>query len=458
MARDWDKLAGERGEDIPAGRLDRMWRMGKLGASVGVKTALRRAGGLFSRASAEERAVGDRAFVQRQAQDVTQVLGKMKGAAMKLGQLLSTDPDMVPPEFAEALVSLQKEAPPMTWRTVKKQVEDNFDRPIDAVYSWFDPDSVGSASIGQVHRARLHDGRDVAVKIQYPGVTHSLDSDLKNVKAAMTFGKVIVESKRMDEYFEEIRRALVDECDYRIEAQNLHDYSALLSERPNVRVPTPYPEWTTREVLTMEFVEGQKLDEALAAMDEGPAKTELCRRFVDTYSWMLHDRYQLHCDPHPGNFILDTEGNLTFLDFGAVKSTEVTFTDGILDILDACWQRDDKRAADIYRELGFGREGKALFDPKVLREYHEIVLEPLIHDVDFAFADWDMNRRLNAFVMKNPVFLKWHPPAEGLMIFRVMGGIKGLMVKVGAEFNVHRMAVDTAERAGRLTGRPKDWT
>ena len=442
MARDWEKLAGERGEDIPAGRLDRMWRMGKLGASVGVKTALRKAGGLFSRQSAEAQADSDREFVISQAQDVTRVLGKMKGAAMKLGQLLSTDPDMVPPEFAEALVALQKEAPPMTWKTVQKQIEANFDRPIEAVFSWFDPEPVGSASIGQVHRARLSDGREVAVKIQYPGVTDSLDSDLKNVKAAMTLGKVIVESRRMDDYFEEIRRALVDECDYRIEAQNLADYAALLSERPGVRVPAPHPEWTTREVLTMEFVEGQKLDEALAAMDEGEARTELCRRFVGTYSWMLHDRYQLHCDPHPANFLLDGDGNLVFLDFGAVKNTDARFTDGILD---------------IYKALGFGKEGKDLFDPVVLRQYHEIVLAPLIVDREFEFAEWDMNRRLNEFVMANPIFLRWHPPAEGLMIFRVMGGIKGLMVKVGARFNVHRMAVETARRAGRLTAPPVDW-
>jgi len=150
------------------------------------------------------------------------------------------------------------------------------------------------------------------------------------------------------------------------------------------------------------------------------------------------------------------DGELVFLDFGCVKDCDVRFTDGILDILDACWQNDDDRAAALYRELGFGGSDPdpGLFDPKVLRKYHEIALAPLITPGVFDFKAWQMRRDLQEFVFKHPVFFKWVPPASGLMTMRVMGGIKGLFHKIGAHVDVYTMAIDTARRAGRLTARP----
>lgn len=452
MAKDWEKLAGEKGVEIPSGRLDRMWRVGKLGMGVGVKTALRKAGNLI-RPESEKRRAADRDFLATQARDVTRVLGQMKGGAMKIGQLLSSDPDLLPPEFLEELTSLQKEAPPMTWRQVQGQIERAFDQSVESVFAWFDPEPIGSASIGQVHRARLHSGEDVAVKIQYPGVRDSLDADMRNLRTVMTIGRVVAEGKRLDAWADEIKDAILQESDYTQEAANLATYSEFLNEREGVRVPRPYPEWSRTEVLTMEYIEGTKLDEALMAMPDGPEKVELCERFIATYSWMLHDRYQLHCDPHPGNFLLDENGDLVFLDFGCVKDIDVRFADGILDMLDACWTGDDRRASSLYVELGFGGSDadEALFEPTLLRSYHEIVLAPLITDVDFDFEAWEMRKGVQSFMMRHPVLLKWVPPAEGLMVFRVMGGIKGLMTRVGGRINVHRLAVETARRAGRLT-------
>lgn len=452
MARDWEKLAGERGVDIPSGRMDRLWRVGKLGVGVGVKTAFRKASNML-RTDDHNRAEQDREFYLKQARDISRVLGQMKGAAMKVGQLLSSDPDMLPPEFMEELTVLQKDSPPMTWLQVQDQVERAFDRPIDAVFSYFNPEPVGSASIGQVHRARLATGEEVAVKIQYPGVRDSLDADMKNLESLLTIGRVVADAQRLRSYAAEIKQSILEESDYTQEAANLARFVDVLGEREGVRVPRPFPEWTRTEVLTMEYIEGRKLDEALLDLPHGAEHESLCTRFVGTYSWMLHDRYQLHCDPHPGNFIVDEHGNLVFLDFGSVKDTDVTFTDGILDILDACWQGEDERACDIYHRLGFGgtNADRDLFKPDILRQYHEIVLAPLIRDEVFDFAGWEMRKALQSFAMKHPVFFKWVPPAEGLMPFRVMGGIKGLLTKVGARINVHRMTVDTARRAGRLT-------
>ena len=450
MARDWEKLAGETGEDVPSGRLDRMFRVGRLGVSVGASAVFRKVGGVFRKREPED----ERDFLVAQAHKVTQTLGRMKGAAMKLGQILSTDPDMLPPEFVEALTSLQHQAPPMTWRTVREQLEAAFDVPVESVFSFFDPEPIGAASIGQVHRGRLTTGEDVAVKIQYPGIAGTLEADMRNVGSLMAFGRVVADRERLQAYLHEIRSAVLEESNYEAEAENLARFRTMLAEVEGVRVPRPFFEWTRRTVLTMEYIAGTKLDEALQELPaDEPRRASLLRRFVGTYSWMLHDRYKLHADPHPGNFIVDEHDNLVFLDFGCVKDCEPRFADGILDILDACWSRDDQRAARLYQTLGFGRKGStaALFDPGLLREYHEIALEPLITPGPFDFASWDMARRLNRFVLRHPVFLRWVPPAEALMVFRVMGGIKGLCTKVGARLDVHAMALECAQRNGRLT-------
>ncbi|MCB9728627.1 MAG: AarF/ABC1/UbiB kinase family protein [Deltaproteobacteria bacterium] len=457
MARDWDKLAGESGRDVPEGRLGRLVRMGRLGVSVSASTMARKVGAVLLPGDSEARQAGDGRFRTRQAEKVLKVLGQMKGATMKVGQILSADPDLLPPEFIETLTQLQHQAPPMTWRTVKAQVERAFDRSIEDVFRWFDHEPLGAASIGQVHRGTLRSGEDVAVKVQYPGVASSLESDLSNLGSLLQFGRVLVDRRRLDDYLGEVRSAILAEADYEAEGRNLAHFAEVLAERDGVRAPRPFLEWTRPTVLTMEYVAGDKLDEALESMEDQEQRAQLLLRFIGTYVWMFHERFELHADPHPGNFILDAAGDLVILDFGCVKQCDPGFADGVLDIMDACWQRDDARASRLYRELGFGRNDPdpRIFDPALLRAYHEIALAPFLHDEAFDFATWDLRRKMQAFVMEHPAFLKLVPPAEGLLVFRVMSGIKGLLAKSRAHINVHRMAVETAARRGRLTGPPR---
>ncbi len=445
---DWEKLAGEKGEAPPSGRFDRLFRVGKLGMSVGASSALQKAKGLFTRTD-------DEAFSRDQAAKIVKVLGEMKGGAMKVGQILSSDPDLLPPEMLAQLSQLQSAAPPMPYRMIKEVLEEAFGRPLEYVFASFDPEPIGSASIGQVHRARLEDGRDVAVKIQYPGIGSTLRSDLKNLGSVLTMSRVVIEKHKTDAYLAEIERAILAESDYAAEAENLLHFNEVLAQRPGVRAPRPLLEWTRQNVLTMELVRGQKLDVWLetAPIED---KTAMLARFVDTYAWLFHEQLELQADPHPGNFIVDSDGTLVMLDFGCVKRCDPAFADAILDIMDACWQGEDDRAAQIYRAAGFGKEahGDDVFNARKLREYHEISLEPFLRDEAFDFASWDMRRRLQRFIFDWPTFIKLTPPAEGLLIFRVLGGIKGLLAKSGGRLNVHRMAVETARRRGRLTGEP----
>jgi predicted unusual protein kinase regulating ubiquinone biosynthesis (AarF/ABC1/UbiB family) len=453
MRRRWDKLAGEQGEELADGRLKRFARMGKLGVSVGTGAAIQRVGSLFRKGEARDRA--DAEFLEKQAEKVTRVLGQMKGATMKLGQILSSDPELLPPQFTEALTALQSEAPPMTWTTVSEVIEDAFDRPVSDIFAWFDPEPIGAASIGQVHQGRLHSGESVAVKIQYPGITKTLDADIKNLGTMMQMMRVVFEKKRLDEYLHEVRSAILAEADYESECSNLEHFHQVLADRPGVRAPRAFPEYTRETVLTMELVDGQKLDDAVDKLPPDQ-KNALLYRFVDTYAWMLHDRYELHADPHPGNFILEDDGTMVMLDFGCIKKAPKALADGVLDILDACWQNDHERVARIYRSIGFGGENPSpsVLNANMLRAYHEIALEPFMVNREFNFSEWDMRKRLQSFIADYPAFLKLAPPAESVLVFRTLGGIKGFLVRCDGKVNVHRMAVECARRNGRLSAEP----
>ena len=380
-------------------------------------------------------------------------LGRMKGASMKIGQLLSADPDMLPPGFAEQLTSLQSAAPPMTYSTVKLQIETALEQRIEDVFHTFDPAPVGSASIGQVHRGRLHSGEEVAVKVQYPGIIDSLDSDMRNMGALMNLGRAVVDKRRLDEYLAEVKKAMREESDYTLEAANLRRAVEQYAGLERVRVPEPFEEWTRPPVLVMEYIEGEKLDEALIDMEPGPRRNEIMERVIRTYVWMFHHLMEMHSDPHPGNFLLDDDDNLVILDFGCVKAySDATFPDGILRMLIACWNDDDEGAAALYRELGFGGEDAdpSVFDPGMIREYHEIILKPFIYDEPFNLGNWAVREELRKWVWKNPKFLKLVPPADLVLYMRVLSGLKGLMFKLNATLHLYPMAREAAIKRGLI--------
>jgi predicted unusual protein kinase regulating ubiquinone biosynthesis (AarF/ABC1/UbiB family) len=444
----WEKLAGETGEKIPKSRWGRLARLGGLGLSVGASAVVGKVSGRILPGSKDKKSAAASRRIQKNAQRVVHVLGRMKGASMKVGQILSADPDLVPPEFADVLSSLQAEAPPMTYLTVKEQIETAFDRPLDTVFRTFDPEPIGAASLGQVHRAVLTTGEDVAVKIQYPGIEKSIESDLKNLGSLLTLGRALVNKERLAEYLEECRTAALEEIDYINEAENLRHMRELFEGRKGVRIPRAYPEWTRKEVLMMEFIAGEKLDQALGKMADGPRRQSLLDRFVETYTWMFHELFEVQADPHPGNFLLDADDNLVLLDFGLVKKFDPAFADGILEMLVAYWEDDDQAAADVYVKLGFGRDGAdpSIFDPVLIRAYHELIAAPFAEDAPFHYGGWNLRPQLQKFLLQNPKILKLAPPAESLQYFRVLSGVKGLFMKLDASVNMYRIARATAER------------
>ena len=267
--------------------------------------------------------------IARRAERYAEVLGNSKGALMKAGQMLSILPigSSVPAEnraaFQAALARLQADAPPMAPELAAEVIESELGKPPDTLFAEFSPTPVAAASIGQVHAARLHDGRPVAVKVQYPGVAEAIRSDLRNTELMLVFFQLIRSVapalSRSDPRVtaKEISDRIREELDYRNEAKNQIFFADAYRGHPFIRIPEVVPEYSTGKVLTQEFAQGLAWSEALHADQELRSSWgEIVYRF----GWGSMVRLAMfNADPHPGNYIFHDDGTVTFLDFGCVK-------------------------------------------------------------------------------------------------------------------------------------------
>jgi predicted unusual protein kinase regulating ubiquinone biosynthesis (AarF/ABC1/UbiB family) len=268
-------------------------------------------------------------FHARTAERYAEVLGRSKGALMKAGQMLSfvSAGPAVPKEFQTvyqaALTRLRNDAPPMAPELARSVLERELGRPAGEAFAQFEWEPLAAASIGQVHAARLHDGRAVAVKIQYPGVGDAIDADLKNSELLVTFlGLVFGLSPRKLSFdlrgaAEEMRVRITEELDYRLEASNQSEFAEYYRGHPFIHIPEVVGELCTGRVLTQELVRGRSWEDALAAdQDLRDRWAEAIWRFV----YGSNHRFCLfNADPHPGNYVLHEDGSVSFLDFGCVK-------------------------------------------------------------------------------------------------------------------------------------------
>lgn len=435
---------------VPGGRVSRFLKLGSLSGVVGASMVGEKLAGVVRSGASKDEAL--RRVMEKNAARIVRTMGDMKGAAMKLGQMMSNAPvdkSRLPPEVQEALSVLQRQAPPMGWELVASQVEKAFDRPISDVFKFFEPEPMAAASIGQVHAATLFDDTRVAVKVQYPGVVESLDADLKNLSTLMQLGKAFVDRGRIDEYAAEVRAVILAESDYEAEGRNLARFAELLAPWTEIRVPRVYPELTRRTVLTMEFVEGEKLDVWLKAQPKAE-RDRLALRFAELFVRMFQELHALHVDPHPGNFLMGTDGRFVLLDFGAVKTFEPAFTDGFIEILVAMWQGRYEKLPSLYEDIGFGTEDGVDIPPEVLKGWLEIITEPFLTDGEFDFGTWAPQQRMQRHMLTHPEMRRLLPPKDAIFYGRVLGGIWGLLQRLEVKGNVRELAEATARRRGYL--------
>ena len=439
--------------EIETHRLKRAWKLGKLGAKVTggfLKDRLKQ-----KWSGEEDQASALHSAAKRNVEEMVMVMGQLKGAAMKLGQMLSADPDLIDPDFAQALSTLQRHAPPVPFKQIQEVVESRLGGPLTEFFSYFDPKPLGAASIGQVHHAVLTDGREVAVKVQYPGVRDSLDSDLKNIEGFLTLGRSLIPKQRAKGFMAELKSALIQETDYLAEAQKLRDFNEHFKAWDRVRIPRPVDAYCTPDILVMEFIKGVPFTTGVNALSTAEDRVSIIKVFIEVFVYMFHDLHRLHADPHPGNFLLDSDHRLVLLDFGCVRDFNPEVADGVLMCLARFWAGDPEGQKACLLRLGFGttdqhseRSLAKLPSAEAIATHHELILAPMAHHERFNFSRWSVHDDLRAFLSKNMNFIHLIPPPELILYLRVIAGIKGTLSQIDTGVNIREIAEKCCERRG----------
>lgn len=376
-------------------------------------------------------------FHRQAGEDLARSLGELKGAAMKLGQFASQLSDFLPEELSAPLQRLQKDAPPMPFAVIRQQIEAELGSPPEELFAELDAQPYAAASIGQVHYGRLHDGTEVVIKVQYPGVAASCDSDLRQLRRALQAARLIkVDKQALDEVFAEIRERLHEELDYLREADNLRQARQLFSDNTDVAIPQVVDSHSSSAVLTMQCLAGQPLNQA--AGDQKLANALGLKLFHFLSSGLFQHGF-VHADPNPANFAYDESGRLIVYDFGCVKQVPQTIINAYRDAVQSAMQQDWSQLDHALMRLGVRIPGSPRLPDRFYTEWHAIVMQPFVEDADFDFGSSTLHKvaiAKSAEVM--PYMDRLQPQAQTLFIDRVISGHYWTLVKLGAQLNLHQ--------------------
>ncbi len=420
--------AGRKVGGLMSWRTKRLWKMTARNASRYAGSQARKIV-----TPAERRAELDAQFAIRTAEDVAKELGEMKGVLMKVGQLVSFIVEALPDEAQAALASLQADAAPMAPSLAAQVVKEDLGREPERVFSEWGDLPVAAASIGQVHRARTFDGRDVAVKVQFPGVSEAIEEDLDGAEVMYSvFSALALQGLDYRTLVDELRARMREELDYRREAANLAEFARAFAGHPWVRIPEVVPEVSGSRVLTTEWVEGMSWDEfvAQAPHDTKQLAGEVIWRFGQL---AIHRFGAFNGDPHPGNYRFHHDGSVTFLDFGLVKRWAPGEWQRLEPSLDAIVvHRDPERLVEAMEHVGFLRPGHGL-EPQAVFNYVSAPYEPYLVD-EFTFTREWMRDTLGRIVdIKGPhadVIAQLNMPASFVILDRVVWGVSAILGKL----------------------------
>ncbi len=335
------------------------------------------------RADEEQKQAARSQLFQDIGVQIANTLGEMKGAVMKVGQIASQYKDIFPPEVAKAISKLQRQAPPMPFPAIQKQLEKELGQPIANLFTSFDREPFAAASIGQVHKAILPNGEQVVVKVQYPGVDEACESDLKQVRLALRLmGVLKIDKKLQDRLFAEIQDSLDAELNYEIEAQNLTVFKTFheaLDEK--IIIPRVYPQYSTRRVLTLSLEQGESIETASTWPQD--VRNQLGRRLVRALGQEIFYLKRFHCDPHPGNFAFREDGHVIVYDYGGVKTLNTEIIEHFKTLINAARQHDIDTLEDQLITLNVLSE-KGKFPKELYEEWLDVLLRPLTTQYDFA--------------------------------------------------------------------------
>jgi aarF domain-containing kinase len=301
---------------VPIGRWRRFALLGSLQAKITAAYFFYWIRGWFKTADANQRALAELHW--RTAVKVLDSMGYLRGAVMKIGQTLANFPDIAPREFVETLERLHFDAPSMHWSLLRELVINELGDEPEHVFAEFDKHAFAAASLGQVHRARLKTGEEVAVKIQYPGIGRTIADDFANLMLFMLPNRLGREWENVREQFDDLRMRLEQETDYELEASYLQKARSLFNEHDEIIVPKVYTQYSTRRILTMDFVAGVHMPEYLARNPSQEDRNAMGYKLVKAWYRLMYTGRMLYNDFHPGNFLFLDDGRLGVIDFGYI--------------------------------------------------------------------------------------------------------------------------------------------
>jgi predicted unusual protein kinase regulating ubiquinone biosynthesis (AarF/ABC1/UbiB family) len=384
---------------------------------------------------------------------------ELRGAFMKLLQMLSMRHDLLPPEVLEILSVVQSQVPPMPIEMIRGQiVRELGDRP-ERLFAEFEDEAFAAASLGQVHRGRLKSGEPVAVKVQYPGVDATVAQDLKNVKALLqTFALVARDVLRqkvdVDEVADELEQRLNEELDYESEGRNLALFGERFADDDEIIIPKWFPELTSRRVLTASLVEGYPLADILSPGIDQELKDWVCVKYFRTLWRQVFEFGMLHTDPHPGNYLVTYHPKLAILDFGSIRIFPEPIRSAYLRLARALLDHDAAEAGRQCVALGFI---DASDDPAAILQILGLIFGPALdEDGDYdprRYNSVDRAMQAAQIALEHRVF---KAPGHRVFLMRALVGLDSYIQQLGTIANYHRLFAGCVREAERRTARRKD--
>jgi predicted unusual protein kinase regulating ubiquinone biosynthesis (AarF/ABC1/UbiB family) len=375
------------------------------------------------------------------AEDLKTILGGLKGPLMKVAQFLSTVPDALPAEYAAELAQLQSNAPAMGWAFVRRRMAGELGPDWRSRFTTFSQEAVAAASLGQVHRATLPDGRDVACKLQYPDMASTVEADLRQLKLAMAVFSRMDGAIQQEEIYKELVERLREELDYEREAAQMRLYGIMLHGVKDVYVPSPVEEISTRRLLTMSWLDGRSL---LRRLEEEPPQEERNRIAEALFrAWYVpFYRYGvIHGDPHLGNYQVRPDGGVNLLDFGAIRVFQARFVRGVIDLYEAVRDNDLDQAHHAYETWGFVDLSREKME--VLNQWAKFLYEPLMQDRVRRIQENDDPQYGRTVAEKVHAGLQRtggvRPPREFVLMDRSAIGLGAVFLRLRAELNWSRL-------------------
>jgi predicted unusual protein kinase regulating ubiquinone biosynthesis (AarF/ABC1/UbiB family) len=433
--------------DITTGRARRAMKMGELASQVGYSylwTSLRRP---FLNAGARERELLETHI--KNAQRIVEGSAQLRGAFLKLIQMLSMRHDLLPGEALDVLKSTQSGVPPMSYPMISEQIRKELGSKPEQLFRNFDQTAFAAASLGQVHRAKLKDGRDVAVKVQYPGVAGTVDQDLKNLKILLkTLGSIARDVMRqkvdVDTIYGELEVRLKEELDYYLEARNMTEFGKFFADDPDIIIPQVVKDLSSRRVLTMTFIDSYPLMDVLGTVVDEELRRWVARKCSE-FAWRQVLEYgSLHTDFHPGNYLVTYHPKLGVLDFGSIRRFSEPVRKGYLQVAKAILDEDDKSLAAGLVKLGYMDRAQ---DPAPMVKVIRILFEPMYTRGEFDPASYDTVKKaqqVGELALENKLYKS---PDHSVFLLRALVGMEGIITQLAVKDDYRSIFKRCVERA-----------